>query len=247
MSSLFFVFKKIVEFAIFPPGIIIIAFLIIAYLTRRTKLASIFSLFCAFCLYALSIKPVSNYLLKPLESAYNQPKTLKADCIVVLSAGSYNSKTLDADSLNRLVSGYILFRKTHLPIILSGGYATSTTATADIMKNLLIEFGVNPKDIMVDAKSNDTNQNALNTALICKEHNFNTIILITSAYHMKRAVFLFKKTKLTVIPYPTDYKENYNYNFYSYFPALSNLTESSEALREDLGYVYYKLRGQQLK
>jgi len=128
--------------------------------------------------------------------------------------------------------------------VLSGGYATSTTATADIMKNLLIEFGVNPKDIMVDSKSNDTNQNALNTALICKEHNFKTIILVTSAYHMKRAVFLFKKTKLTVMPYPTDYKENYHYNFYSYFPALSNLTESSEALREDLGYVYYKLRGQ---
>jgi len=243
MINLLFAFKKLVEFAIFPPGIIIIAFLIIAYFARRTKLASIFSLFCAAVLYALSIQPVSNYLLKPLESAYTQPKDLKANCIVVLSAGSYNSKTLDADSLNRLVSGYILYRKTHLPIILSGGYATSTTATADIMKNLLIELGVNPKDIIVDAESNDTNQNALNTSMLCKKYNFNTIILVTSAYHMKRAVFLFKKTKLTVIPYPTDYKENYNYNVYSYFPTLSNLLKSSEALREDLGYLYYKLRG----
>jgi hypothetical protein len=106
MTNLLFAFKKLLEFAIFPPGIIIIAFLIIAYLARKTKLASIFSLFCAFCVYSLSIQPVSNYLLKPLESAYTQPKTLKADCIVVLSASSYNSKTLDADSLNRLVSGY---------------------------------------------------------------------------------------------------------------------------------------------
>jgi len=62
---------------------------------------------------------------------------------------------------------------------------------------------------------------------------------------MKRAVFLFKKTKLKVIPYPTDYKENYHYNFYSYFPKLSNLIKSTEALREDLGYVYYKFRLQQ--
>lgn len=57
---------------------------------------------------------------------------------------------------------------------------------------------------------------------------------------MRRACLLFKKYNLDFIPYPTDYKENSAYNFYSFLPSLSNLTITTESIREYIGYLYYK-------
>ena len=233
--------KKLVEYAIFPPGSIIIVFLVISLFSTKKKFVFYLSLFCAVVLYLASISPVKNMLVSPLEQSYKIPKNLHANAIVVLGAGSYNKNTLDGDSLNRLVGGYILYKKLHLPIIFSGGYATSTRSTANIAKKILEQMGVNSKDIFIDNKSFDTNQNAIYTAKICRKQNFRKIILVTSAYHMRRAVMLFKKHNLDVIPYPVDFKESHSYNFYSYLPTLGNLVISTEALREYLGYLYYKL------
>lgn len=233
--------KKLIEYAIFPPGSIIIAFLVICLVLIRKKFVFYLSLFCAVVLYFTSISPIKNILIAPLEQSYKIPNNLHADAIVVLGAGAYNKNTLDGDSLNRLVGGFILYKKLNLPIIFSGGYATSTRSTANIAKRLLEQMGVDPKDIYIDNKSFDTNQNAIYTAQICRKQNFKKVILVTSAYHMKRAVMLFKKHKLDVIPYPVDFKESHSYNFYSYLPTLDNLVISTEAIREYLGYIYYKL------
>jgi uncharacterized SAM-binding protein YcdF (DUF218 family) len=229
--------KKLIEYAISPPGIIIISFLIIFFIAKR-KFVAYFSLICGILLYLLSISPVATFLVRPLELSYKVPHHIKADAIVVLGAGAYNANTLDGDSLNRLVTGFILYKKLNLPIIFSGGYATSTVSTANIAKNLLEKMGVKKDDIYIDNKSFDTNQNAQYTKLICQKYGFKTIVLVTSAYHMKRAAMLFKTAGLKIIPYPTDFKESYKYNFYSFLPSLGNLMISTESLREYLGYFY---------
>jgi uncharacterized SAM-binding protein YcdF (DUF218 family) len=240
--------KKLIEYAVFPPGIIIIAFLAISYLARKIKLAAGLSLFCAIAVYLFSISPIKNALISPLENSYQRPqniKSLKADAVVVLGAEAYNDKTLDGDSLNRLVAAFILYRRLHIPIIFSGGYSTSTVATAKIARNILLKMGIDRKDILIDDKSDDTNQNAIYTKAICVKHRFKRIILVTSAYHMKRAVLLFNGAigvnRLKVIPYPADYKSNDRYNFYSFMPNLGNLVISAEAIHEYLGYVYYSV------
>jgi len=199
--------KKLIEYAIFPPGVIIIGFLAIAFLAylpvyenkskhsrfdRFAPFILILSLFFALTIYAFSISPVKNILISPLENGYNVPKNikaLKANAIVILGAGAYNGETLDGDSLNRLVGGFILYRKLHIPLIFSGGYSTSTVAASIIARKILLKMGVSRSDIIIDDKSNDTAQNALDTESICKKHKFTKIILVTSAYHMKRAVF----------------------------------------------------------
>ncbi|MHB8232050.1 MAG: YdcF family protein [bacterium] len=244
--------KKLIEYAIFPPGIIIIGFLAVAILAgkmKRGRLASSIlavSLFFAITIYAFSIGPVKNILISPLENSYHTPKNvkaLKANAIVVLGAGAYNGRTLAGDSLNRLVGGFILYRKLHIPIIFSGGYSTSTVATSIIARKILLKMGVIRSNIIIDDKSNDTEQNASDTATICKKRKFSRIILVTSAYHMARAVFLFRRTGtaagLKIIPYPVDFKENNHYNFYSFLPNLGNLVISAEAVHEYLGYVFY--------
>jgi uncharacterized SAM-binding protein YcdF (DUF218 family) len=236
--------KKLVEIAVFPPGIIIIGFLAAGFLALARKIRYTFavSLFFAIALYAFSTGPVKNLLIAPLENSYHKPinvKALKADAIVVLGAGAYNGKTLDGDSLNRLIGGFILYRKLRIPIIFSGGYSTSTVSTAKIARNILLKMGVKRRYILIDDKSDDTNRNAVDTKAICLKHKFKRIILVTSAYHMARAVLLFKRTGLKIIPYPTDYKGNAGrHNFYSFLPSLGNLGISAEAIHEYLGYTY---------
>ena len=264
---------------LFPPGIIIFAFLLItvlyiyfailsenksrpAGLVKPAKfhykpiflLIPLISLFSAVFIYFLSIQPISNMLLIPLETSYPIPSPeiiKKPSAIVVLSSGAYNRHTLGGDTFNRLFEGFKLYKKYHVPIIVSGGKAVSTFSLAKVMKNVLVSVGVGKRYVITEDKSDDTYQNALYVLKICRKKDFRRIILVTSAYHMLRAMLLFKNCaksaafkniKIKIIPYPTDFKTNLHYNIYSYFPQLGYLLISSEALHEYIGYVYYYIK-----
>ena len=258
-----FFIKKLVESLIFPPGIIIIAFLLIFFISfidfikRKAKQGKpagyiiIFipaiSLLSAIILYLISIQPVLNVLLRPLETSYPVPSAKiigEPSAIIVLSSGAYNRHTLDRDSFNRLFEGFKLYKKYHIPVILSGGYATSTFSVARIMRNVLLEMGVKKSYVITEDKSNDTYQNALYVLKICERRNFRRVILVTSAYHMPRAMFLFDNYKggIRIIPYPTDFKTDKHYNIYGYIPQLGSLIISEEAIHEYIGYFYYYIK-----
>ena len=196
-----FFIKKFIEFSILPPGVIIFAFLLLAFLGKKIRFVLIISFSLAFILYLSSIQPFSYMLLRPLETNYPVPlaemieKQGKPSAIVVLSSGAYNKKTLGGDSFNRLFEGFKLYKKYHIPVILSGGYAISTFSVAKIMRSVLLEMGVKKYYIITEDKSNDTYQNALYVLKICKRRNFRRVILVTSAYHMPRAMFLFNEVK----------------------------------------------------
>ena len=262
-----FFIKKLIESLIFPPGIIIIAFLLIFFISfidfikRKAKQAKpagyiIFipaiSLLSAIILYLISIQPVSYMLLRPLETSYPVPSAKiigEPSAIIVLSSGAYNRHTLNGNSFNRLFEGFKLYKTYNVPVIVSGGYAISTFSVAKIMKNILIKAGVKKSYIITEDKSDDTFENALYVLRICKKRNFKRIILVTSAYHMPRAMFLFKSIKLKenfkgirIIPYPAGFKTNKHYDVYSYFPQLGSLVISEEAIHEYIGYFYYYIK-----
>ena len=257
-----FFIKKLVESLIFPPGIIIIAFLLIFFISfidfikRKAEQAKpagyiifiqVISLLSAIILYLISIQPVSNMLLIPLETSYPVPPAKiigEPSAIIVLSSGAYNKKTIDGDSFNRLFEGFKLYKKYHIPVILSGGYAISTFSVAKIMRNILLEMGVKKSYIITEDKSNDTFENALYVLKICKRRNFRRVILVTSAYHMPRAMFLFNEFKggIKIIAFPTDFKTDKHYNIYGYIPQLGNLIISEEAMHEYIGYFYYYIK-----
>ena len=269
-----FFIKKLIESILFPPGIIIFAFLIITLLSftiltrKKTKpsvssehagrmfllipLISLISLIFAICIYLLSIQPVSNILLIPLETSYPVPSSKiikKPSAIVVLSSGAYNRHTLGGDTFNRLFEGFKLYKEYRVPIIVSGGRAVSTFSLAKIMKNVLVFIGVDKHYVITEDKSDDTYQNAIYVLKICKKKDFRRIILVTSAYHMPRAMLLFTESaksgafkNIKIIPYPADFKTDMHYNTYSYFPQLGYLLISSEALHEYIGYVYYYIK-----
>ncbi len=91
-------------------------------------------------------------------------------------------------------------------------------------------------------KSMDTKENAIFTQEICRAHNWNKIVLVTSAYHMPRSMLLFRRFFKDIVPYPTDYKSlRKTYDYWSFLPDPERMAETAAAMKEYLGIAYYKL------
>jgi len=232
-----FLLKKLLTSLILPPGILIIIFLFIALIEKKRKFICFLSIFSALFVYLISIEPVKDLILYPLEKSYTISDKLNADAIVILGGGVYSSGSMTEDTSNRLLTGYLVYKKTKLPVIVSGGAFEGKIPDSKAMVEILNEFGIEESNLIEENKSRDTSENALYVSHICKEKAFKKIILVTSAYHMKRAAKLFKQTGIEIMPYPTDFKRSNYYNIYSFLPKFSNFSLSSKAIREYLALI----------
>jgi uncharacterized SAM-binding protein YcdF (DUF218 family) len=78
-------------------------------------------------------------------------------------------------------------------MILSGGNITWKYAWASLMQEQALSLGVPRNAILLEEKSNSTKENAVYTREIMKRHRYTSLILVTAAYHSKRAEKTFKK------------------------------------------------------
>ena len=204
---------------ILPPGIFIVAFFIVATYAWRVrhdpKLAIIIAAF-TFALYLFCTGFIAEKLIGNLESAYDPPVDIESsggDVIILLGGGAIpdvpdvdGAGALCSSPANRLLTSVRLYRKLHVPILLSGGQVYSDTgAEAKIASKVLKSLGVDDNDIIVETRSINTTQNAKFSAEILQQKKLSKPILVTSAFHMKRAVLNFEQQGIDVIPYPTDY------------------------------------------
>lgn len=160
----------------------------------------------------LVIIPIALVLLIAAISAYLQPndfigcgdkpeagsaKCLKADAIVVVSGGDTNARTDE---------GIKLFHNGWASSIIFSGAAQdkSGPSNAAAMRLRAVQAGVPTGSIYVEERSATTEENALNTHEIFNDKNFQSVILVTSGYHQKRAALEFKKENrgITVLNHP---------------------------------------------
>ncbi len=236
---------------ILPPGIFIVAFFIVAIYAWRVrhdpKLAMIIAtLTLAF--YLLCTGFIAEKVIGSLESAYSPPAEIEAgsgDVIILLGGGAIpdvpdvdGAGALCSSPANRLLTAVRLQRKLNVPILLSGGQVYSDTgAEAKIASKVLKSLGVEAKDIIVETRSINTTQNAKFSADILRKKNLSRPILVTSAFHMKRAVLNFEQQGIEVVPYPTDYMVTHSPVFH-----YTKLRPQSEALLFNVMYLQETLR-----
>lgn len=205
-------------------------------------------------LYIFSLSPVANALLRPLEARFkplDESLFLDIDYVAVLGAGLLDLSWLGLESapsktsLKRLVGGIVLYRK--LPgskLVLSGGSgdpAKEYLVEAEAMKRVAMSLGVPPEDIVVEDRSRNTLQSV---ELLKPAFDGKKVILVTSAFHMGRALAMFKKSGIDVIPAPGDYvSQDIDVNFYSLIPKVGSLGKSSTAIYEHLCLSWYSLKG----
>ena len=249
-------FSKLITVLLLPPGCFILGLLLlIFFIPRRFKI--FLGLLTAF-FYLLSIHPVSDLLLKPLENAY-PPLQVNKFCylpvddlpqaVVILGGGTVQGSpeagagqdALSAEASKRAVYAFTLRDVFPVPFVFSGGkvFDNKQDPEAAAAGRLFDALGLPPARFIPETESRNTWENARETAKL----DINQAILVTSAYHMKRSVFCFERNGVSVIPAPTDYKcdRGRGYDFFSFMPSMGSLRDSWLALHEYVGLGYYRV------
>ena len=231
-----------------PPGIFIVALFALAwYAWKRRGARRIAALLFAltFVFYLLCTSVVAERSLGWLEQAYLPPAEPAGDVIIMLGGGAMpDSPDVDgvgalcSSPANRLLTAVRLQRKLGVPILLSGGQVYEDTgAEAKIARRMLIDLGVPEEQILVETRSINTTQNARYSAEILRAQGLTQPILVTSAFHMKRAVLNFKKQGIDVVPYPADYQVTHHPVFH-----YTKLRPQTEALLDNVTVLQETLR-----
>ena len=252
-----FAFGKLVGSLLLPPGIFILLFVSAAILVHlgRKRSAMVVGLVSAATLWALSTTPVANLLIAPLEdsrqASFPIPSSGKpaATAIVVLGGGYLlhspeyaGLASLVPESEARAVRGAELQRQTGLPLIFTGGapgIPGAKESEADAALRFWLRQGIEPGKIELETKSRDTFENARYTKALA---GAGPVYLVTSAWHMPRAILAFSQAGIGVIPVPTAYREDLRpLTAKDFLPDMGSLEISRNAIHEYLGLAWYRL------
>lgn len=207
---------------------------------------------------------ISSSLVHSLESRYAPlQEDQRADLAVVLAGGTdsmeYPRQMVEVNGAgDRILYSAQLYRKGHAPkLLLCGGDIAwmdySESSPAEDMAAILRDIGIPGDALWLEGESRNTSENALNCANYAKEKGIIRIILVTSAMHMPRSVMMFEDQGMEVIAAPTDFSitdasweglwhgkiENVLINL---IPNASSLSQSTNALKEYLGMLWYQLQ-----
>ncbi len=250
------IFYSIVKSFLMPPGIIILM-LIAAFWLARGVMARL-TIFTALTLLALmSLPAVAMVLMQPLEiypaiGTEQTPVPHTARAIVILGAGyrknapEYGGETLDDASLRRVRYGAFLQRNTGLPIYVTGGRMPGERGTlAQLMADVLTR-DYQGEVAGVESESRTTWENAAFTAKLLERDRISSILLVSDAWHLPRAVQAFRRTGIAVTPAPTAFV-NYpgwagELTYRDWLPSARALQGSSYAIHEHLGGLWYQIR-----
>ena len=178
----------------------------------------------------------------------DKPDFSAAQAIVVLGGGIHRGDgdkapdTLGPWTMERLDLAVHAYHQLNLKVAVSGGRpADAHTAEAALMKTVLeTDFGV--PVTWVENRSRTTWENAVYTKELLRGDGVNTVVLVTNAWHMRRAVWSFERVGLHAIPYPAPLTYEEAGRVDDYLPSMRALEESYHALHEAIGLAYYQLR-----
>jgi uncharacterized SAM-binding protein YcdF (DUF218 family) len=112
------------------------------------------------------------------------------------------------------------------------------------VKGELKAIGIPDTVIYVEDRSNNTSDNAFYAKQILDSLKLiPPYLLITSALHMPRALLLFKKSGIPIVPFPCNYTAGRgSFSYWSFVPQPSILLGWDPYLKETAGYLWYKLK-----
>lgn len=246
-----FFLKKLVTHGVLFPGNIILLLVAICFLLnkRKQKLPALLIIFTALVLYLFSISAVSDSLISNVENASSGYSQYSSCDVIVLLGGGVVEGVPDLSGIGvpgpdmngRIISAVRLFKKFNLPIIVTGGAPDGEIAEAVVVKRFLMDLGVSEQKIILETNSLDTGQNALFSKEIMLQRNLQKAILVTSAYHIKRASFMFEKAGVNHVNCGAAPEgEVSDLTIYDFLPRAVHLRRSEVACKELLGIIFYK-------
>jgi uncharacterized SAM-binding protein YcdF (DUF218 family) len=242
-----------VKYFILPPVSLFLAIVVGWLLARRWRRFGRALMTLSFIvLVVLCLPIVSTALMQPLQSypaldLERVPPGVGA--IVVLSAEmqaeapEYGFDIPGPLGLERVRYGAWLHKRTNLPVLVTGGRVMPwTTPLARQMEQILTaEFGVPVR--WVEDRSTDTHENATRSAEMLKRDGVSSVLLVTHAWHMRRAMLAFQSAGLAPVAAPTRFVRPATPIWRDFIPDASAMRGSYYALHEYAGLLWYYISG----
>lgn len=190
--------------------------------------------------------------LRWLEQAYDVPSatTLERHVGIIVLGGSFSDPWLYQThgqvplnaSAERLTEAVKLMR-THptWTLVFSGGEGrvfTSGVTEGQLALQFFKDMGIDERRIIIEQQSRTTLENARRVQETLGERCRQPWLLVTSAWHMRRAMQSFEQTTCQLTPYPTDFQTSELTPWHEY-SLLTGLRHLQLAMHEWLGIVYY--------
>lgn len=250
--TLSFTLTKLISAILLPVPITLLLMLAACLSTKRTQQIIFTGLACVI-LGLAGWAPIANMLLTQLEQPYHPVMTIPkdVDTVIILGAGVRSNTVLPANtqlnsaSISRLVEGVRLYEMIqkhheHAHLTLLGGRVFLSPNHSGILENTAHILGVSTNDITLARGYANTSDEAKHLKKTLKEKPF---FLVTSAYHMTRALYLFHQQGMHPIPAPTQFlsKQHSIRGGLWWTPRASNIVHVDIALHEYLGLLWAKL------
>jgi uncharacterized SAM-binding protein YcdF (DUF218 family) len=266
LTPFFFGLYKFVKYGLYPLTWVVLllgvatVLALLPFSPRRLRWVRQLLMSSFLLLVVLSSPLIATPLIGSLESWYHSPQltpTDRFDAIVVLGGGIHAKGSLrpttepSSYSRNRTTCGVNLYQQGYAPtLVLTGGdgqiFDTGPREAVE-MKRWAIRLGVPESATKIDAEARNTYENATGTKLLLGPAS---ILLVSSASHLPRAVPVFTKQGFRVTPAPCEYvsqnlpREGWDdINLFDFMPSDTAFQHSREVVVEVAGIVIYWLAG----
>ena len=246
-----FLLSKLLPLLVLPLGLALLLLLLGLIRRRRGPV-----LLAVVVLWLFSTGLVAQMLWRLVEWPWQRraaDHAPQADAIVVLSGGRHAApgpaRASEWHDPDRFLAGVELFRAGRAPLLLfTGGQSPFQAGLApegELYRREAIGLGV-PADAIASTPPvrNTAEEAAAIRALLPQAPS--RVLLVTSAFHMRRAQRLFERQGMTVRPFPVDFQARAAWGGaialdpLMWLPTSRGLDQSSRALRELLGRVIYR-------
>jgi uncharacterized SAM-binding protein YcdF (DUF218 family) len=216
----FFISSKIFWMLASPINLLLfgaLAGLMLGY-GRRARFGRALALAAILVLIAAATLPLSALLIGPLENRFPQPPAdMAAPYGLIVLGGAIDDLTSAArgqtvfdEGGERITEAVILAKRyPEARVVFTGGTASlvpgASSTEALRARELMTQMGIAPERITIEEKSRNTEENARFTAAIVHPEPSQRWIIVTSAFHMPRAMGVFAKAGFQPIACPVSF------------------------------------------
>lgn len=257
MDNIFFTLSKYIWIVVSPDSIFIIllTLCLILFLFKQTKIATILLALLTFCALFISFFSVGDWMLYPLEKRYQHNPDLpeQVDGIIVLGGSivpdrSVEWRQLETNHSHERLTSFIQLAQYYpnARLVFSGGNASTDIdkpTEAEIVETYFLKSGISPERLFIENKARNTAENASYSRKLVNPQADETWLMITTAYHMPRAMGVFCQQDWNVIPYPVDHQTLPSELYRPGFGLTGHLYNLVLASHEWLGLLAYYLTG----
>ena len=256
MSEYVYFFSKLVWFFLSPDRLFLILLIIGGGLlfTRWQKSGRRLIAVITLVYVIIAVFPVADLLINPLEERFPMPEltNIPPNGIIVLGGAENTEETLIRgqvvlqDTAERLTAFIYLARYYPTARLIVSDSSSSLTHSdlngAVTARQLFSDLGLDVSRVEFEEKSRNTYENAVFTMKQVQPASSERWLLVTSAFHMPRAIASFRKQGWNPIAYPVDYRGNKGRVHLKFDPAGS-LVKLSLVIKEYVGLFAYWAMG----